>query len=1275
MFEIDPGDIANFDGLKTVELLRRLVYAEAKTAGVAPFHVSAPMQITLADGGVDVSVSWTGGASSTDYFPHRDIIFQCKASDGKGAAWAKETWTKASQAKGKARVLNAALTAGVNRGAAYIGVTTVGLVGAKPEDREAAIADGIRQTGHDPTLLQTIKLYDGNKLADWASRHEAVALWVKEQQAGMSLRSFQTVEKWRGRVSASAPEYVPGSSARFIIGDTTGSGLTFDQFSSRLVTHLSEPDARSVRITGSSGVGKSRSVFEGLTRLGLGEHPTAASVIFCDRREAGEKLWDVTTALAARGTPLILFVDECPRTDALKLHKLASTAGSELRIITVDTDPKSLAESGCLDVRVQATDDDVIEGILAQLLPDSTSAERQFIADLCAGFPSIAVLAARADSEEAIFRSVADVASRILRGAGLTDLEQIRALACLSMFDHLAPEQSVSDFNNVAETLGRLDGDAMYEHLIDAVEPGLVGRYSGTLSAQPRPIANHLALHRLERLRPAVIQQFLDCAPLAQRAAMLSRVRYLSRSPTLRSVAHLMFGQGGSIAAAADLLTERGAAFCAAFVHVDPNYVGRSIHYAVVDTTIDGLSKVTNDLRELVGALRRLVFRLPTFRYALKDLLRLSAAEYPAGGTATEAVNELFHLRLSGTEASSKTRFAVLDEFAEEDDLRVRRAVVAALDTALDRTGGFRIAGYEELGDALPAKDWAFKTTEEALQHYKSALDRLSVLRKHRDVADAAESAVAHHMRQLMITGLMDAVTAFASEVKADRGFWAEAAKGVGDWLYFDRDDPASDLALEVRRLYEMLLPTDPVDRVILFCQFWPADFRDPDLIYRTDGASADFEYAARQAALLAPDIAADPALLDRAIDRMASREVRHASPFTDALVGLIPDRRAVFVKALAVSDASDGGGLSFVQSLLRSIDRADAALGSELEEMAASSKTFEGKEIAIFLALRVTNARLATIAQRVTSGVISPQQAVPLSYGQGMDPFPVVAIRPIFDALINRAPDGGVWAAIEMLSMYIHGKSKFDSALYDLIKMVLNAPLGDENGGGTMSSHSYGTLVSLLSRADKIDEDFAQAFVRQLIAQIQSRTASYRSQAGEAMQEALATIVAAAPLAVWEPLAEFYEGATPAERDRLSRMVSRRSPFGEAVNSFREGVLFTVPLDVLVHWADKAPDRRVGFLVSFFPILETQRDTIRWHPALSSLADQFGNTKAFRSALVDRISPTSWGGSLAPYLEPYLEPLQAWNQHPLLDDWAEDIREMLVRRLKDDAEMVASWR
>lgn len=257
---------------------------------------------------------------------------------------------------------------------------------------------------------------------------------------------------------------------------------------------------------------------------------------------------------------------------------------------------------------------------------------------------------------------------------------------------------------------------------------------------------------------------------------------------------------------------------------------------------------------------------------------------------------------------------------------------------------------------------------------------------------------------------------------------------------------------------------------------------------------------------------------------------------------------------------------------------------------------------------------------------------------------------------------------------MYTHGRTEFDDDVYQVIKEVLTTPFGQTREGGTMSAHSYGTLVSLLSRAGEIDDEFAGAFAKQIVIHAQSK-ASYRSTAGEALQEALETILKDAPEATWVPIAAFYDVATQAERARLDEVISKKRYFANPVDVFKEGALYAVPCATLTGWAAADPEKRIAFLVSFYPLLDLSQTLPAWHPALLGLASQFGETKAFQNALRRRISPSSWAGSLSAYLEPFFEPLAAWADHPSLGFWSHETRDILDRRLKADADLEASWR
>ena len=112
IFNVDPSQIEKLDSNQLVELLKKLLHAEAQLAGISLCGVSVPLQITTPDGGEDARISWQGGLEKTNYLPSRFCIFQSKATraTNMGAAgWKKEVWTKPSQKKNSTRELNDAL--------------------------------------------------------------------------------------------------------------------------------------------------------------------------------------------------------------------------------------------------------------------------------------------------------------------------------------------------------------------------------------------------------------------------------------------------------------------------------------------------------------------------------------------------------------------------------------------------------------------------------------------------------------------------------------------------------------------------------------------------------------------------------------------------------------------------------------------------------------------------------------------------------------------------------------------------------------------------------------------------------------------------------------------------------------------------------------------------------------------------------------------------------------------------------------------------------------
>lgn len=331
MFDIDPSEIEALASLQLVQLLKRLLHAEAQAAGVALGNINVPLQITVADGGEDGRIVWKDGVDFTDYLPGRDNFFQCKASNLRRAGWKKECWTKSSQGKGKTRELTPALKSIVAVGGHYIGFTTEALTGPKIDDYVQAIKDGIKEAGADPAGVGSIKLYGSNEIAEWVTRHPSVALWIGEMAHHRALAGFGTVGAWGTRPDFVSQSYSLDEDSRYVIGPSLERNLSGSENITnargawaKIIDHVAIA-GRSVRVTGASGLGKSRFVYEALRiSTSLLAKIVSNSAVFVDYRTVSANLLQIASEFAGSKRDTLLIVDECPRDVAIDLARVVA---------------------------------------------------------------------------------------------------------------------------------------------------------------------------------------------------------------------------------------------------------------------------------------------------------------------------------------------------------------------------------------------------------------------------------------------------------------------------------------------------------------------------------------------------------------------------------------------------------------------------------------------------------------------------------------------------------------------------------------------------------------------------------------------------------------------------------------------------------------------------------------------------------------------------------------------------------------------------------------
>lgn len=1282
IFSVSSSQIEKLNSEQLVELLKKLLHAEAQRSGISLRGVSVPLQITVADGGEDARISWTNGLEQTDYLPSRFCIFQAKATDPGPAGWKQEVWTKSSQKKSVTqKKLNEAVAEAIAENASYIGFTSAVLIGSsKYKKRIEAIKEGIREAGADPDQLKTIDIYDANKIADWVSRYPAIAIWLNEKQSGLNLKGFQTVETWGQKADIVSISQVEDKASRFFIGgeSSINNSLTFDKVKERIADFLAN-SRKSVRVIGSSGLGKTRFVYEVLRDENtIAKIALKTSAIYCDFRDIGSQIFQIVQAIAESKNSALLIVDECPRDTAVKICEIVTGKGSNLKVITIGNDNQPIEKDNCLNISVTPADDYLIEGIIRQRYPNADYSDVNFIKNISAGYPRIAVLATNNYSEGLpILKSIEDVVERILSGCYINRPEQVRAIECLALFKQLGADGNVSDqIDFVAENLARQTGDEMYEHLAFAAKQNLIDYRNPYFALKLQPIVAFLGTRRLDFLRVKTIINFIENASPSLRKSFLSQWCYFGDSKIAATVAQQLLARDAWCGSLEKLKTEIGSQCLNAIVHIEPDSVADTIRYLYKDLPIDNLKDAVTYKQDFVQVLSILVSRKSSFYIAGLMLMQFAALENQSSSSKVyNRFKQLFQLYLSGTEAEPSERFAILDQGISSGDERIILVCIEVLENTLKKDYFSGLSIYNQIGNQPPLKDWIPKIWAEVFNFNREGLQRLyHISYQYKQFANKCEKIIANSIRSLLCEYLFDDIEKILIKIKKDKGVWFEAIKGVGDWLYFDRKDAPEEFSAKVRKLYNKLMPTEPIQKALLYTKFWTVDINDPDLNYDIDNIyTQDFEYSSRKAKEIAAEIAEDEQLTYRAIQVMLREELNNVFPFTHELAVKLENPVKAFQFAVNEFEASsDQRGIQFIRGLIVGIDKKDTQASSECIQIALQSDALKDQMVNIYTATKISVERLNKIVQSVKQGNIPVTSCVYLSYGQGLQNLSVKEILPFIDELAFNYGAEGVWTSLEIISMYQHNRENLDQELAKRIKQIITSQeILEKTKATRRDGNLFEQLLLLVKKHYGIGDEFAIGLSNQVIRLCQVEDYQIFAALDDYCRNIIRLLVKEKPSLIWEALSRFFETATPSEIYFLKALIEPLQHLFDGESHNKEGILFGVSDNECKRWAKVNPEIRVPFLCIFYPIIDRDKmgNNNRWHPALESLSYEFGAFESFRLALSRRIHPSSWSGSIIPYFEAYLIPLKKWFTHsvPEMSFWARDTHRLLERQIASE--------
>jgi hypothetical protein len=721
--------------------------------------------------------------------------------------------------------------------------------------------------------------------------------------------------------------------------------------------------------------------------------------------------------------------------------------------------------------------------------------------------------------------------------------------------------------------------------------------------------------------------------------------------------------------------TEIGAQCLKALVHIDPDGVLDVIQHLLGEYSVDDLDSVLHKKQEIIQVLRLLAFRKESFYFSALILMKLGVISNNLHylHEVKNQFKQFYSLKLCGTEAEPDERFAVLDQGLLSNDKRIVSLCIEALHKTLERRHFSRWGVSDTIGSQSPLKDWHPEVWGEVFNFHKEGLKRLHAIYKKRNQFSAeCEKIIAKKIRALICENLFDSIAEIILEITHEKGFWPEAIKGVGDWLYFDRKDSSSDFSQKIRKFYNDLIPTDLVQQALLYTKFWPSDIHNPDLIYRMDD-DKDFDYSSRKSKEVAAQIGENEKITYQVIKVMIGEDLKDSFPFTQELAANLENPVDVFKFAVdQFKSSSDGKGIQFFYGLLSGIDQVNHSSANLCIDHITQSGIFKGQMVNIYMAVKITSERLSELVQLLKKGTISAASCIYVSYGSRLNALEPRELYPLIDELLTNCGNEGLWAALEITSMYQHNQKKNNADLWLRMKSIITS----KDLIGTVRDHGRDAyvledIVRAIHENGGIDDEFASGLSKQIVVLCQVNDYDIFSHLDTVFYRIIEFILKDKPIILWRTLSSFFEIATLQEIYYLECLVGFAQFDSYKLTYCGGGLIFTNRLESeYLRWVRENPAARVPFLCSFYPVLEknTEDDNYHWHSATQDIADEFGAISEFRDALSKcLLRPSSYSGSIIPYFEKLLAPLKSWFHHPTVDlsVWSREKYRVLEREIE----------
>lgn len=809
MIDITGNDIKKLNDKDLRTLIGLLCEEELERNNISRKGVTWGGHQNARDDGVDVRVQVSSDINQDSFVPAKNTILQVKATDMPAAEIKKEMCPKGELRKSIKRLSDA--------NSAYVIVSSQGSV-AEPalERRREAINSVLLDYKRDHNIKYDF--YDRNRIASWVRSHPALIFWVRDKNSD-EINGWKGYEKW---LNFSKKEYIVDEEARLFKNTRSNSTKLSIIDGINIMRNKMKESGTSIRLVGLSGVGKT-SLVKALFNEKIGDnilHKT--KVIYADYSDQPIPApVNFIQQLIALNKKIYLIVDNCPPVVHRKLTKLCSTKNSSISLLTVEYDIREDQPEETDVFYLDVASNKLIENMIIDQHKNLNRAEARKVAEFSGGNARIAKSLANTLNREDNISELKDevLFDRLFKQRNEKNTYLRESAEILSLVYSFNKKIDLENKElNILSKLTDLNSLNLYKYSSELKERGLLQERGEWRAVLPHAIGNRLAKRALENLPENIL-----CRTIAESDRLFKsfsrRLSYLSDSEKTKNIAYDLLNKNGYLADINNLDKNQ----VEILKNISP-IIPEKVLLKMEELNDSGKNEIfftrkNNYFYEYAKILIYIAYEKKYFKRSVKLLIlfALNEKENNNYNSVRKLLYSLFHIQLSGTNASIEQRLSIIRDLVESESIK---KIDLGLRLFKEDIKTSHFVYNFSFRPVLNNRDYGYypKTKDEFELWYIKLLDfSAEIIKLNNYSSEKIKEIIGDEFRSLWTrTKLYDELENLTKLVRKN-GFWVNGINSINRTLNYDTDKMSNGVVERLKELKNILEPNNLIEELKLF--------------------------------------------------------------------------------------------------------------------------------------------------------------------------------------------------------------------------------------------------------------------------------------------------------------------------------------------------------------------------------------------------------------------------------------------------------------------------